>query len=208
MTRSVRKLRQSRQSRQLRQFGLPLAAALLAVLSWLAPWSDRAEQPAPASPPAPASESQGSADSGQWRARLLHAADGDSFTVRRADSGQKLELRLYGVDAPESDQAYGQAARRNLLAMTKGKVLTVKPVDSDQYGRVVAVVFTEGDAKSLNERQLEQGMAWYYDYFCREPFCRDWKAKEQQAREQRAGLWRDDQPQSPRQWRQNKSRRR
>lgn len=205
MTRSVRKLRQLRQSRK---FGLLLAAALLALLSRLVPPSGLAEQPGPASPPAPASDSPALPDSGHWQARLLHAADGDSFTVRREDSGQKLELRLYGVDAPESDQAYGQAARRNLLAMTKDKLLTVKPVDSDQYGRVVAVVFAEGDAKSLNERQLEQGMAWYYDYFCREPFCAGWKGKERQAREQRAGLWRDDQPQSPRQWRQNKSRRR
>lgn len=199
MTRSVRNVR---------KFGLLLAAALLAILSRLVPPSGLTEQPNPTSPPAPAPDSRSPAESGQWQARLLHAADGDSFTVRRVDSGQKLELRLYGVDAPESDQAYGQAARRNLLAMATGKILTVKPVDNDQYGRVVAVVFAEGDTKSLNERQLEQGMAWYYEYFCREPFCQGWKARERQAREQRAGLWHDDQPQTPRQWRQQKSRRR
>lgn len=187
-----------------RRFGLLLAAALLALLSRHFPPSDRAERPAPA---LSAEDSLKSSDAAPWQARLLHAADGDSFTVRRTDSGQKLELRLYGVDAPESDQAYGQAARRSLLAMTQGKILTVTPMDSDQYGRVVAVVVAEGDEKSLNERQLEQGMAWYYGYFCHAPFCKGWKAREQQAREQRTGLWRDDQPKSPRQWRQQKSRR-
>ncbi|MCH5276631.1 MAG: thermonuclease family protein [Desulfovibrionaceae bacterium] len=193
---------------RLPRFGLPLAAALLALLSWIFPASDRAEPAGRASSSSPASSSQPLSGSARWQARLLHAADGDSFTVRRVDSGQKQELRLYGVDAPESDQAYGQASRRNLLGMAKGKILTVAPMDEDQYGRVVAVVFAEGEDTSLNERQLEQGMAWYYEYFCRAPFCEGWKARERQARERRAGLWRDDQPLPPRQWRQQKSRRR
>lgn len=191
------------------RFGLPVAAALLVMLSWLFPPSDRVEQSASASSLSSAPRATPTAtNSDQWQARLLHAADGDSFTVRRADSGQRVKLRLYGVDAPESDQAYGQAARRSLLAMANGKVLTVKPMNDDPYGRVVAVVFAGKDTKSLNERQLEQGMAWYYEYFCHEPFCAEWKAREQQARRQRVGLWRDDHPQTPRQWRRQKSRRR
>ena len=127
----------------------------------------------------------------------MRAADGDSFTARRADTGQTVELRLYGVDAPENGQPYGQASRRSLLAMTEGKILTVSPVENDRYGRVVAVVFAAGDETSVNERQLEQGMAWYYGRFCRAPFCKDWKTKEQRARAEHAGLWRDRAPRSP-----------
>lgn len=106
-----------------------------------------------------------SPSSSPWRAHLVRAADGDSFTARRADTGQTVELRLYGVDAPENGQPYGQASRRSLLAMTEGKILTVSPVENDRYGRVVAVVFAAGDETSVNERQLEQGMAWYYGAF-------------------------------------------
>ncbi len=185
------------------RFGLPLAAALLAILSWLFAPSGL---PEPSFPGVPSSRPESSPASlslshAPWQAHLVRAADGDSFTVRRADTGQTVELRLYGVDAPENGQPYGQASRRNLLAMTEGKTLAVAPMESDQYGRWVAVVFAAGDETSVNERQLEQGMAWYYEHFCRAPFCADWKAKEQRARAERAGLWRDKQPENPREWR-------
>lgn len=185
------------------RFGLPLAAALSAALAWLfappclpEPSSTDSSPSRRASPAAPSSPS-----SAAWRARLVRAADGDSFTVRRIDSGQNVELRLYGVDAPENGQPYGQASRRSLLDMAEGKVLEVNPVESDQYGRMVAVVFAGGDETSLNERQLEQGMAWYYEHFCRAPFCEGWKAKEQRARAERVGLWKDKRPEAPREWR-------
>lgn len=176
---------------RLTRFALPLAAAALAILGWVFSPPDFADRTSTAP----------SATGAAWQARLVRAADGDSFTVRRTDSEREVELRLYGVDAPETGQAYGQASRRSLLHMAEGRVLTVDPVEIDAHGRTVAVVFAAGDAASLNERQIEQGMAWYYGYFCQKPFCGAWRAKEQQARSGRAGLWRDKNPVAPRAWR-------
>ena len=177
------------------RFALALTAALSIILSWLFTPSDLPKGSSAGSLSSP------SPSSSPWRAHLVRAADGDSFSARRADTGQTVELRLYGVDAPENGQPYGQASRRSLLAMTEGKILTVSPVENDRYGRVVAVVFAAGDETSVNERQLEQGMAWYYGRFCRAPFCKDWKTKEQRARAEHAGLWRDKRPEAPYEWR-------
>ena len=140
-----------------------------------------------------------------WKASFLHAADGDSFTVRRLDSGQKLNIRLYGIDAPEQRQAFSQVARRNLIALLKGRDLDVHPMYSDPYHRVVAVVYAgsrKGEAPiCVNAEQLCAGMAWYYPSYCKAPFCAKWKRIEQKARTERRGLWQDRAPVPPWQWR-------
>lgn len=191
------------------RLGLPLAAAALAILAWVFSPSESPDASFPDL--APDSDRDSSAYSGPgslvpqpgWQARFTRAADGDSFTVRRTDSGREVELRLYGVDAPENGQPYAQASRRSLVDMVEGRPLSVEPVEKDSYGRTVAVVFTGQDPTSVNERQIERGMAWYYGYYCQKPFCAAWKAKERQARAERAGLWRDKKPVSPRAWRQD-----
>lgn len=173
------------------RLALPLGVAALAVLAW-ALYPSGPTDPLPPHANGPVSV---------WRANFEHAADGDSLTVRRADSGQRVELRLYGVDAPENGQAYGQASRRSLVHMLEGRILDVEAMENDQYGRVVAVVHTAGDPASVNERQIERGMAWYYGHFCRAPFCSAWENKEREARAGRVGLWRDKAPVPPREWR-------
>lgn len=140
-----------------------------------------------------------------WEATFLRAADGDSFTVRRADDGRRVDVRLYGVDAPEQGQPFGQAARRSLIALLEGRALEVRPMEEDPYRRVVAVVLAsprDGTAPvCVNAEQIAKGMAWYYGYFCTAPFCGEWKALERTARTERRGLWQDKNPMPPREWR-------
>lgn len=76
-----------------------------------------------------------------WQATLERAADGDSFTVIRLDTRQRVQVRLYGVDAPENGQAFGQASRRSLVSLLRNRTLDIRPMDEDPYGRTVAVVF-------------------------------------------------------------------
>lgn len=85
-----------------------------------------------------------------WEATLEHAADGDSFTVIRQDTRQMVQIRLYGVDAPENGQAFGQASRRSLVSLLRGRTLDIRPMDEDPYGRTVAVVFTESSDPAKN----------------------------------------------------------
>ena len=136
-----------------------------------------------------------------WPATVLWVGDGDSLSLARVGTPQRsVAVRLYGVDAPELDQAGGQEARAWLAArLPKGSRVDVSPRTRDSYGRVVAVVTRDGEV--LNQVLVAAGHAWVYQAYCTAPFCRDWRKAEQRAKARRLGLWRDPNPLRPTLWR-------
>src|SRR5690606_31570553 len=74
--------------------------------------------------------------------RVVDVADGDTFVVRMA--GEDRRVRLFGVDAPESDQAYGAEARRIARDLLLGRDVVVHQRDVDQYNRLVAELTMDG----------------------------------------------------------------
>ena len=136
--------------------------------------------------------------------RLVYAADGDSFELKN-HSGQRLTVRLYGIDAPEGQQSFGRESRRHLLSLIQGKSLRLHILSTDKYNRAIALVYISRngvlDDISVNQRQIQAGMAWVYDYFCTSSFCSTWKTEEALARCQRLGLWYDKNPIPPWKWR-------
>ncbi|MHC1753111.1 thermonuclease family protein [Humidesulfovibrio sp.] len=125
--------------------------------------------------------------------------DGDSITVRRSDKSV-VALRLYGIDAPELQQAYGRHARELLLSLAARQRLQVEPMDTDRYGRTVALVRLP-DGALLNEALVAEGLAWVYEEYCREDLCQRLRELEQQARREGRGLWAEPNPTRPAQWR-------
>jgi endonuclease YncB( thermonuclease family) len=83
-----------------------------------------------------------------YAARVVGISDGDTLTVLTAEEGQ-VTLRLYGIDAPETGQSFGSRAKQTASALAFGKVVTVRPRDTDRYGRTVAEVILP-DCRSLN----------------------------------------------------------
>ena len=133
-----------------------------------------------------------------YRATLVGVGDGDSITVLA--QGREKELRLYGIDAPEKKQAFGQKAKGEVTALCVGKSLDIEEIDRDSYGRAVAWVVADG--QSVNEALVASGYAWVYRYFCRDDRrCRKLLQLEQAAREGKRGLWRYKDPQPPWEWR-------
>ncbi|MDR1922009.1 MAG: thermonuclease family protein [Candidatus Adiutrix sp.] len=126
--------------------------------------------------------------------------DGDTVTLALAGGGTVM-ARLYGLDAPELKQPYGQAARRFLREKVEGRTVRLEERERDQYGRAVALLFVEGEAVSLNEMMLVSGQAWVYRRYCDAEFCAAWLAAEKEARKNKLGLWRDKKPVPPWQWR-------
>jgi micrococcal nuclease len=122
---------------------------------------------------------------------FVSAPDGDTLTVR--DGNLKTTLRLAEVDAPERTQPYSQVSRRNLIALCKDKPIEFQPVTIDRYGRTVAMVTCDGVA--VNWRQVQDGMAWCFTKYLTQPaVCRP---LERAARDARRGLWREDSPMAP-----------
>ncbi|MDA3835076.1 MAG: thermonuclease family protein, partial [Spirochaetales bacterium] len=120
-------------------------------------------------------------------------SDGD--TIKVTCNGRKVKIRLYGVDTPESKQRYGMEATQYTEQAVLNKIVDIRIIDTDRYGRSVAVVKQGGF--NLNEMLVRKGHAWVYDKYCKESFCADFNQYEKQARQQRIGLWEDNTPKAP-----------
>lgn len=130
--------------------------------------------------------------------RVVRVSDGDTITVLTAGNKQE-KIRLYGIDAPEKRQAFGEKSRQALASFVAGKTVKVDVLDVDRYGRNVGVVL-DGNF-NINRAMITQGMAWVYSYFCKKSFCNEWKNLEVQAQKSKKGLWRDPAPVPPWEWR-------
>lgn len=124
---------------------------------------------------------------------VVQVKDGDSIVV--VAQGRETEVRLYGIDAPEWRQAYSRMATEALREMLTGRAVRIEPMDTDRYGRTVAVVYADGD--NVDEAMIRNGLAWVYTKYCLAPFCADWKRYEEQARQSKLGLWRGPAPMPP-----------
>lgn len=124
-----------------------------------------------------------------FEGKVVGISDGDTLTVL-TDQKQQIKVRLYGVDCPETKQAYGTRARQFTSDKVFGKRVRVEVADTDRYGRTVGIVTAPGGSV-LNSDLLAGGMGWLYTAYCKKPFCRDWKKLEEGARIAHKGLWAD-----------------
>ena len=98
----------------------------------------------------------------------------------------QVKIRLHGIDAPETGQDFGSRAKQSASALAFGKDVTVRPVDTDRFGRTVAEVILP-DGKSLNRELVGQGAAWWYRKYA--PGDAEIERAEASARQAKAGLW-------------------
>ena len=213
-----RKKSSKKKGRSATRFGLEILAlcALLVVAAYVGNWGKSSSQP---SRPAvtkvekkqeakrPAAKNTAALDKTEYR--LANLADGDSFELEDAKK-RKVKVRLYGVDAPEGKQAFGNVSRNNLLKLLEGRKLLIRTMYKDDYKRTVAIVYYSQNGKpdelSINQLQVQAGMAWVYDSFCTSSVCNTWKLEEAMAQKARLGLWRDDSPIPPWHWRRSNPR--
>ncbi len=122
-----------------------------------------------------------------WTGKVVGIADGDTITVLNNGRGEKI--RLHGIDTPEKGQTFGNKAKAVTGSMLRGRVVEVKPMTTDRYGRTVALVYVDG--QSLNESLVRNGYAWVYRKYCKEAFCSEWLDLEENASNEKKGMWRD-----------------
>lgn len=123
-------------------------------------------------------------------------ADGDTCTLLLTDDagGKRTEkIRFHGIDAPESHQAYGQAAKKFVSDLIYDKDIRVEVQTRDKYGRLVGKIFV-GDT-NVNLEVVKAGYAWWYrQYGAGETAIAE---TEEAARTARRGLWQDKNPVAP-----------
>jgi endonuclease YncB( thermonuclease family) len=113
---------------------------------------------------------------------VVGIGDGDTVEVR-LQSGM-VRVRLHGIDAPEHDQPYGRAAKRELSQLVYRKEVELEPIEQDRYDRLVARVWLDGT--DVNAVLVQRGAAWVYRRYATEAA---WCAYEKRARDGAAGLW-------------------
>ena len=129
--------------------------------------------------------------------RVVRIADGDTITVLDSANTQH-RIRLEGIDAPESLQAFGAQSKQSLSQMVFDRDVTIVYQKTDPYGRLVGKITFDG--KDINLEQVKLGMAWHYKEYQLEqtPEDRELYAKaENEARIARRGLWQDSNPIEP-----------
>ena len=125
-------------------------------------------------------------------ATVVEVLDGDSLVFLQ--DGQRREVRLFAIDAPEKGQAYGSEARAFTRDLVLHRPVTLRIHDEDRYQRLVSDVVL-ADGRILNHELVREGLAWWYDRHA--PDSRTLKRLERQARDAQRGLWSEASPLPP-----------
>src|SRR5450432_3832713 len=86
--------------------------------------------------------------------RVIAITDGD--TIRVMHDGASERVRLWGVDAPETKQAFGTRAKQFTGDLAFGLTVTLRVHDVDRYGRQVAEIILP-DGRNLNHEIVRAG---------------------------------------------------
>lgn len=138
---------------------------------------------------------------------VVKVSDGDTINVQ--DSyGTKLKIRLYGIDAPETEksnkktgrvskpgQPYGEQAYQALNSKIYRKQVKLEIMAVDQYKRSVGIVYLNG--KNINLEMVAEGWAWAYRQYLDRPHASEYVEAEEHARAKRLGIWQQNNPEPP-----------
>jgi len=94
---------------------------------------------------------------------LTRPVDADSFVVEGLAAGRQVEVRLIGVEAPETYRTAGRRAAEVVERWLHGATLEVHHANEyDVYGRLLVWVKPVGWPVSLNTRLVFDGLARPY----------------------------------------------
>ena len=125
-------------------------------------------------------------------AKVIKISDGDTITV--LSGKEQTKVRLYGIDAPEKKQDYGQRSKQFLASLIAGQVVEIEPKGKDRYKRTLGTIYYKG--QDINAQMVLNGYAWAYV-----KYSRIYVDQEKTAREKKLGLWQSSNPTPPWEWR-------
>ena len=140
--------------------------------------------------------------------KVERVVDGDTVVVRQSGfwrflfPGDNIVVRLYGIDAPESQQKGGQESTKALKKMIRGRGLMMEVFGQDRYDRTVGLFFhkSAGREDSVNLRMVERGWAHAYTRYGGREL--GMSAAEGRAKKARLGIWKSRrEPEVPSDWR-------
>jgi micrococcal nuclease len=143
----------------------------------------------------PNSIQEAAADSFVFKAVVVGVDDGDTLTVRRNKA--RFTMNVAAVDAPELDQPYGQEAKRMAAALVKNQVVTIRVYGTERKGRLTGEVWFR-DKRNLARELVKAGLAWVKPGAV---VAAELTLLEANAKEVRRGIWANEEPVAPWEWR-------
>ena len=126
-------------------------------------------------------------------AKVDRVIDGDTIVLM-----DRSRVRLEGIDAPERDQPYGPVATTALEYMV-GRAIYYVETDEDRYERMLATLYHSKEGYNINASLVCAGFAWWYERYA--PDNQLLEGCQKEAREAPKGLWEDEDPMPPWEWR-------
>lgn len=122
--------------------------------------------------------------------KVVTVIDGNTVEVL-ANDNETYKIMLHGIDCPELNQEYGDAAKRYLERLLDGREVTMEVVGKNRYGVRQAIIMIE----DLDPRfeLLKAGLAWTSET---NPIP-ELEAVKEKARDKGKGLWKEDDPTPP-----------
>ena len=131
-----------------------------------------------------------------FEGKVIGIKDGDTFEVLYDSIPERV--RLADIDCPEKSQAFGKNARQYASELCFGKVVTVTSTGKrDRYKRIVGTIVTQ-EGINVNQALVKAGLAWHYRQYSKNELLTEIEAE---AREAKIGLWADNDPVAPWEWR-------
>lgn len=125
--------------------------------------------------------------------KVVSITDGDTFKGL-TDENVEIRFRMQGIDAPENTQAYYSKSKDKLSELIfEKKVLIKTHTEKDAYGRPVVYVYTS-EGKDAGAEMLRAGMAWHFKRYDTSEL---YSKLEYEARKSKVGLWADEYPIAP-----------
>lgn len=132
--------------------------------------------------------------------RVIEVKDGDTIVVFNESANVKYTVRFFGIDAPEKAMLFGSKSTSALQKKILGENVSVRVVNIDMYGRAVSRVML--GTRYINLEMVADGWAWFYPDYAAHEY--DLAAAEKEARLSRRGLWQEQNPTPPWEYRKRK----
>jgi micrococcal nuclease len=123
------------------------------------------------------------------KGRIVRVISGDEILFQTSDSS--FTVHLYGIDAPDMGQVFGTQAIDYLetFLWAEARIEIIRNIN--QKG-ISALLLIKG--KNINHEMIKNGYAWYNRIHC---INAEFAYAEQHARNKKLGLWIDEYPVAP-----------
>jgi micrococcal nuclease len=128
-----------------------------------------------------------------YKGKIIQVVDGDTYFFQ--SGREKLKVRMFGIDAPEGNQPFGQESI-GFISKYLERNATLVVHSHDQYKRALGTLFVDG--QDINLLMVRDGYAWYFKRYLDD---KQYAAAQETARKNKSGLWALPNPVQPWNWR-------